>query len=270
MNTCQINAMEIKPADVKRNSQRSSAPFDTVSVLGVPVARLSVDDLIRFIVGRASDDSGPTLVCYLNAHTANLAYGDPAFLELLCRAQIVYADGMAVVREAERLGRPLPERVNAGDFLPRFLWTAEEAGLRLGFVGSEQDVVRRCAETVENDIQGLKLEVVHHGHFERGGAEEEDLLTEIRECGIDVLLVGMGSPRQEEWAETVLRKGGVKVVWCVGALFEYYSVRRRAPVWMREAGLEWLFRLMLEPRRLAARYLPGNLRFLIRARTSRR
>ncbi len=271
MRNRRVSATEIGGIDVRNPPTHPASPRGTVSVLGVSVDRVTADDLVRFVLERAATpESEPVVVCYLNAHTSNLAGRDAAFAELLCGAGLVYADGMAIVREARRLGSPLPERVNAGDFLPRFLWGARERNLRIALVGSRADVAQQCADVLRARVPGLEIPVVHHGHFERGGEVEKRLMAKLRAARIDVVLAGMGSPRQEAWASDAARDSDARVVWCVGALFEYFAGRSRAPVWMREAGLEWLFRLALEPRRLASRYLLGNLRFLVRARAGRR
>ena len=94
-------------------------------------------------------------------------------------------------------------------------------------------------------------------------AAEAAVAAAIRVAAPSVVFVGMGAPRQERWAARHLDDLGASVLWCVGALFEYFGGRRsRAPVWMRRFGLEWLYRLALEPARLWRRYLIGNLRFL--------
>ncbi|MBX3729024.1 MAG: WecB/TagA/CpsF family glycosyltransferase [Candidatus Sumerlaeia bacterium] len=236
-----------------------------MSLFGLPLAAITVDEFIDQLMVWAGDREASRVVGYLNAHTSNLIHRDPSYRRAMEGLDLLYADGMAVVRASARLAPPgVPERVNAGDFLVRFLWAAQARGRRVALVGSRPETVARCAATLREQVPGFEFALVQHGHFALGGPEEEDVLEALAAARVDMVLVGMGSPRQEQWASSVRARGGVPVIWCVGALFEYFGTRRRAPVWMRQAGLEWAFRLALEPRRLARRYLLGNLEFLWR------
>ena len=242
-------------------------------LFGVPLAAVTTDEFIDRMAAWAGEEvvGAPRVVTYLNAHTANLAAEDPEFRALLERSALTYADGMAVVRACRRLGTPLPERVNAGDFLERFLWRMKRDDVPVGLLGCGRPVVEACASRLEAAVPGLRFACVESGHFALGGEEERVLLQRIRDSQPAVLLTGMGSPRQERWAFARGAETGARVVWCVGALFEYFSgLRPRAPVWMRQAGLEWAFRLGCEPRRMARRYLWGNGAFLLRLNQERR
>jgi N-acetylglucosaminyldiphosphoundecaprenol N-acetyl-beta-D-mannosaminyltransferase len=205
----------------------------------------------------------PLTITYLNAHCSNLAARDAEYRAILGRCDLVYADGQAVVWAARRLGAPVPERVNAGDFILDFCRACARKGLRLYLLGCEGGLAEKAARCWQTSVPGLAIAGTHHGFFDE--PEEEAVAQAIRAARPDVLLVGMSAPRQEKWMARWAPSLGVPVVWCVGALFEYSSgARRRAPRWLRRAGLEWLFRLALEPGRLWRRYLLGNLVFLRR------
>jgi N-acetylglucosaminyldiphosphoundecaprenol N-acetyl-beta-D-mannosaminyltransferase len=215
--------------------------------------------------------SSALLVTYLNAHCSNLAAQDTAYREALGRFGLVYADGQGVVWAARTLGTPVPERVNAGDFIVDFCRLCAKEGIRLFLLGSYEGVPERAARTWSDAASGLVIAGTRHGFF--SPEEEESVAAEIVAARPDILIVGMSAPRQELWTLRWADRLGVPAIWCVGALFEYFSdTRLRAPVWMRRAGLEWLFRLTLEPRRLWRRYLLGNSQFLwrvLRAKLSR-
>lgn len=247
------------------------APFDTCSLFGVPVVRATSDDIVEFVLAAVrSREADVRRIGYVNAHTANLAWEDAEYRRALAGFDVVYADGMGAVRACARRGRPLPGRVNAGDFLVRFLWACRDGNVRVALVGSRPEVVEQCRRDLEARIPGFSFCFAHHGHFAPGGAEERETLELLRASRPDVVLAGMGSPKQEYWSRDHAHRTGAHVVWCVGALFEYFAGRGRAPVWMRELGLEWFYRLVLEPRRLAARYIVGNAKFAWRALRSSR
>lgn len=237
-------------------------------LLGLPLALLTRGELLDWLVPPKGDSGrGPVAAAYLNAHTVNIACrmgrGAPwRHMDLL------YADGMSVVREARRRGHAVPERLSAADYFEAFCWAAAAHGRRVAMVGGAPGLAQRCAAEMQGRVPGLKVVLTHDGYFRPGSAGEKALVAALVDAGAEVVLVGMGSPRQEEFALRLRDEAGVAVAWCVGALFEYYAPgeRARAPEWMRRAGLEWAFRLALEPRRLAGRYLLGNAEFLLRAR----
>jgi N-acetylglucosaminyldiphosphoundecaprenol N-acetyl-beta-D-mannosaminyltransferase len=211
----------------------------------------------------------PLLVTYLNAHCSNLAARDAEYCAAVNRFDLVYADGQGVVWASRVLGAPVPERVNAGDFIPDFCRLCASEGIRLFLLGSYEGVPERAAQTWSKAAPGLAVAGTRHGFFTP--EEEESVATQINAARPDILIVGMSAPRQELWTLRWAQRLHVPVIWCVGALFEYFSdTRPRAPVWMRRAGLEWLFRLALEPRRLWRRYLVGNARFVWRVLRARR
>lgn len=239
--------------------------------MGVKLHAPTLDMLIDDVLTLARDRSSTSLITYLNAHCVNLYHRLPEYREALQEAAYLYADGMSVVKAARRLGLAVPERLSAAHFFDRFCERCSKESLLLYFLGSTRPVVRAAAENLRERFPELKIVGWWHGHFELGDLEEERIITEIRAFKPDLLIVGMGAPRQEVWLARHRERLNVPAAWCVGAMFEYFAgTRARAPRWMRERGLEWLFRLALEPRRLGRRYLIGNLEFLWRVRGAMR
>lgn len=242
--------------------------FPTANVLGVPVVQITTSDYIRSVIQAAKNISNaqpqtPLFITYLNAACSNIAADDQAYQKILHQADCVYADGQAIVWAARALGSSLPERVNAGDFIIQFCEAMADQGLKLGLIGGRPGVAANAAAAWLTHVPRLQISGTWNGFFK----DTDPTLSTIRQSQTDILLVGMGVPLQEKWAWENRAALGVKIIWCVGALFEYYGEgRARAPVWMRRAGLEWLFRLALEPRRLWHRYLVGNFRFIGRLR----
>jgi exopolysaccharide biosynthesis WecB/TagA/CpsF family protein len=226
---------------------------------GFDLTPLRQGELIAWLLA----EGPPRAAGYLNAHTFNLASRDKIPLSEL---DVIYPDGMSVVREARRLGHAVPERVSGADFFLRFCWAAAASGAGIALVGGAGDLANRCAEALQRDVPSLRVVHAQHG-FLRAPHEMAALIQNLRQTAPRVVLLGMGSPQQERLA-LELRAAGIPATWCVGALFEYFTpgIRPHAPVWLREAGLEWVFRLAQEPRRLAGRYLLGNAEFIFRTR----
>lgn len=208
-------------------------------------------------------DPKPQTIAYLNAHTVNLAHSEPEFLELLCRMDVLYADGMSIVKTSHRAGRPLAERINAGDFIERFLWSCNGHHATVALVGSAPGIAEAAAKVYAERLGETPIRFTNHGFFLGDAQAKSALEKTLQQSPPDFLLLGLGSPQQErlalEWSELLPNT----TIWCVGALFEYSAGRWRAPVWVRLLGLEWVVRLMLEPKRLWKRYLIGNPTYLI-------
>lgn len=234
-----------------------------VSFLGLPLARVSTGDFMERIIREARSRQEPRLVGYLNAANVNLAFDSPAAARIFLSFDCLYADGQAVVWGARWVGRPVPERVNAGDFVDHFFARCAAEGLRVALVGGKPGEAQGFAGHFLKESPALQVVSIEQGYFSR--EDSEQVRARIESANPDIVLLGMGSPRQEELAAAWSRVGKPRVWWCVGALFEYASGHRaRAPVWIRRIGLEWLFRLALEPRRLWRRYLIGNPKFVYR------
>ncbi|MCH8332504.1 WecB/TagA/CpsF family glycosyltransferase [Candidatus Sumerlaeota bacterium] len=244
----------------------------TVPFLGLKLVRCTTGEFIQWVVNHARDGQSPCRIGYLNAAQVNLAFDSAQAAELLGQMDILYADGQAVVWAARRLGSPVAERINAGDFTEKLLAECASRGLRIALIGGRPGDAEGFAAHFQRRVQGLQIAFTHHGYFE--SEEEERILAELEKADPHLVLIGMGSPLQERcalrWSRRRSEQVGPRVWWCVGALFEFASGRRtRAPLWARRAGLEWLVRLVLEPGRLWQRYLIGNPKFAWRVLKSK-
>lgn len=235
---------------------------ERTAVFGIPVDRLTIDELL-LRVDHLGQRAGSHLICYVNTDCLNRAVRDHRYRAILQEADRVYADGMGVVWASRLTPQRLDERITLGDAMPALCRMAAERGLRLFFVGGRPGVAEQAAARLRERIPGLQIVGTQHGYF----PPEEDaaIIARINEAAPHILLVGMGVPKQEKWLWRYRHHLHVPVLWGVGATFEYYArVTPRAPVWMRQCGLEWCFRLFLEPRRLWHRYLIGNTVFFFR------
>jgi N-acetylglucosaminyldiphosphoundecaprenol N-acetyl-beta-D-mannosaminyltransferase len=242
---------------MREDRQKTSSPF------GITIDALTREEFLERVRAWTCGVVSPRLITYLNAHCINLYFKNLAYARIIDGADCVYADGQAVVWAAKFLGEQLPERINAGDFFPQFCAMCVSEGFSLYLLGSHPGVADKAAGNIKNVFPHLKVAGCRSGYFSPD--EEPVVVKDIVEAHPSILLIGMGVPLQEIFAASRLNEMGVPVVWCVGALFEYFAgVTRRAPVWMRRIGLEWIFRLVMEPRRLWRRYLPGNASFLMK------
>lgn len=233
-----------------------------VLVTGVPVDRLTSAEALHRIE-RLVAEPEPSLCVFVNAHTINVAFRDPAFRAVLMSAALVLNDGAGLAIAGRLLGDPFPENLNGSDLMPRVLHLAAEHGWRVYLLGAEEGVAAHAARVMQAAEPRLEICGTRNGHFPE--AESAAVAAGIRETNADLLLVAMGNPKQELWLSRWLSETGASVGFGVGALFDFQAGRvRRAPGWLNRIGLEWVFRLVQEPRRLAGRYLVGNPGFLAR------
>lgn len=236
-------------------------PFPALDILGVRVDRLDLPDLLVSLCDVPNTEA-PRSIFYLNVHTWNLARDNPDFCRALQEADVVYCDGYGIRLGAWILGESLPTRFTAVDFLDDVCRRCMSGGQSIYILAGEEGVAERAAKQLEKSFPQLKVVGFHHGYL---GTEEEGarVMGEIRRLEPDLLIVGMGSPQQELWIVRNLDMLNVKVGWAVGALFDFVTGKvPRAPQWLAAYGFEWLYRFMVEPRRLWRRYMVGNVRFL--------
>ena len=181
-------------------------------------------------------------------------------------ASMVLADGFPLVVASRWLGKPLPERVAGSELIPALFDSLQYKTQRttLYLLGAMPGVAIRAARRIQS--QWPHIDVVGTFSppfgFENDDAECESILHRINEVRPDLLVVGLGAPKQEIWTQRYQAKLATKVVFCVGATIDFLAGEKpQAPIWMRRSGLEWLHRVASEPRRLAARYAKGAWQF---------
>lgn len=237
-----------------------------VNVLGVRVHDLSTEELCARIVSliRAG---GRAVVSNANVNALNLACRMKWFRGFLNRCDTVFCDGFGVIVGAHLLGRDLRHRNTYADLMWHLAETAHEHDFSMFFLGASPGVAGQAAERLRRRYPRLRIVGVHHGFFDKtaGARENEKVIALVNERHPDILIIGFGMPVQERWLAENLHKLEIRVAMPGGAVFDYMSGRiRRAPRWMTDHGLEWLGRLLIEPRRLWRRYLLGNPLFLLR------
>ena len=223
----------------------------TFDILGVDVTPIDVTGLTDLVF--APVGSGLRVFANVNLHALHLVRDSNLMQQLFTRAHLTHVDGMPVIWLARSLGYPFDRRhrVTYVDWQPEILRRADETGGGVYFLGGAPGVGARAAELIADEYPRVRFGF-HHGFFE----ESEPVLEAIRRFSPDILFVGMGMPRQEQWIlEHWDDLPSCSVLPC-GASFDYFTgVVRTPPRWMGRVGLEWSYRLFMEPRRLWRRYL---------------
>jgi len=238
------------------------------TILGVDIEVMTRDQMVSKL-DDAVDRREQLPVAFANAHTLNVANERPGFRALLKRF-VVVNDGFGVdIASKMKFGRKFPENLNGTDFVPHFLGASQNK-LRIFLLGARLHAVRAAARRMSETWPQHEIAGVRDGYF-RDEAQILDVCRAINRSKADVVLVGLGNPLQEQWISRYGPHLEARLLIAVGALFDFLGGNvRRAPMWIRKARCEWIYRLAQEPRRLLHRYLVGNAVFLYRSRSDRR
>ncbi len=237
---------------------------ERLEFLGLPLDRVNTEQAVAAIEGFIErwDGGVPRVGFTLNAQGVYLATRDPEFARLIRAADLVRADGMSVVWASRLLGQPIPERLCTTDFVRPLAARCAERGYSMYLLGATEEDVEGAAAALTAEFPELKIVGTHHGYLKEPELNQR-VVDEINERSPSILLVGMGRPLQEKWILENKDKLRIPVCLACGGLFKFLAAaERRAPIWMRKAGLEWVYRFMLDPRRMWKRYVVGNSVFV--------
>ncbi len=229
-----------------------------IAILGVPFDNVTTAETLECI-GQMIDSGKPHYLATANVDFIVQASEDVELRRILFDAHLVLADGMPIVWASKLLGNPLPERVTGSDMIPQLLAMAEEKGWKVFFLGGTDQSVAAAAEKTLTKHPRLQLVGAYSPPFKPLlEMDHQDILRRLQAAKPDVVLVAFGCPKQEKWINMNYRAAGVPICVGVGATIDFLAgTVVRAPVWMRKTGLEWIFRLLQEPKRLLKRYSKG-------------
>lgn len=242
----------------------------SVSLLGVRFDALTTDETADQILDWARAGEGRS-VCFTNAHGVIEAQDDPAVHQAMNGADLHVPDGMSIVREMRTRGLDQRDRVYGPDATLAVAERCAAEGLPVAFYGSSPEVLAALVERMPEKVPDLDIAAAISPPFRPLSDEEDEaFVQQLRASGARVVFVGLGCPRQERWCtEHAARVGAVCLG--VGAAFDFHAgTIRQAPRVLQQAGLEWAFRLAMEPRRLWKRYSRVIPRFLIGTARERR
>ncbi|MFB9964736.1 WecB/TagA/CpsF family glycosyltransferase [Sinosporangium siamense] len=255
-----------RPSEDAQRSCPQPVEVRRVAVAGLWVDALTERQVVARVMEALEAGRGGHIVTP-NVDICRAAARDTGAREVVASADVVVADGMPLVWASKLLGTPLPERVTGADLL----WSLSEAaaahGMPVYLLGGPEGVAARAAEVLRERVPGVRVAGVAappYG-FERSAGGVAEVREALTAAGPRVVFVGLGFPKQDRLiAELRPHMPGVWFMGCGAAITFAAGVVRRAPEWMRRAGLEWLFRLLSEPGRLARRYLVDDLPFAAR------
>ncbi|QMV43219.1 WecB/TagA/CpsF family glycosyltransferase [Cohnella cholangitidis] len=238
-------------------------------MLGIKVHVLNEDDLIRYVHESIQLGNDIRVIGNHNLHSLYLVHHNKPMKRYYERADLIHIDGMPLIWLGRLFGYKVnrDNRLTSLDWLPRLLKDCEKHGYKVLLLGSEPGVADKVAERFASETPGLRIKG-YHGYFDKteGSAGNEQVLQLVSEYEPDMILVGMGMPIQENWISNNVDRLKTKVVWSLGAFMDYYAdIKPLPPRWMGRMGLEWLYRLLSEPRRLWKRYIlePWFIAFLL-------
>jgi N-acetylglucosaminyldiphosphoundecaprenol N-acetyl-beta-D-mannosaminyltransferase len=237
-----------------------------VAILGVAIDNLTMDQVLDALEAQIAE-GGFHQIATANVDFVMISVRDEELREVLNRCDIVLADGMPLVWASRLLGVRLKERVAGADLVPRLIKLSAQRGYRIFLLGASEESSAGTAAWMQKNFPSVCIAGRHCPRFQPlEEMDHEDILARIEEARPDILLVAFGNPKQEKWL--AMHRNRLKVPVCigVGGSFDFLSGRiRRAPVWMQQNGLEWLYRTIQEPSRLAKRYasnVVGLIRYL--------
>ena len=229
---------------------RRKRPYPaSIRVLGVPVDGVTYAGWIQRIGDWINLANRAHHVCTVNPEFIMIAQRDPIFFQILSRADLCVPDGVGLLWASKFLGQPIPERVTGSDGVPLIARHAAEAGWRIFLLGAAEGVAARAAEKLRQQYAGLQIAGCYAGSPAEG--EEDDIVATINSSDVDILLVAYGAPQQDKWIARNLPRLQVKMAMGIGGSLDFIAgYVPRAPLWMRQRGVEWLYRLLRQPWRL--------------------
>ncbi|MTJ14893.1 WecB/TagA/CpsF family glycosyltransferase [Anabaena sp. UHCC 0187] len=226
--------------------------------LGIHFQALTITKL-NLLIGATVEQKQKWIIAHHNLHSLYLYHHQPKMQDFYAKADYIHIDGMALVLLGQRLGLPLQRehRITYADWIWPLITDASQQGWRIFYLGSKPGVAETGATILRNKFPGLEI-MTTHGYIDPSpdSQENQEVLAKIKAYQPHILMVGMGMPRQENWILDNLEQISANVILPCGACIDYVAgAIPTPPRWMGRLGVEWLYRLLSEPRRLWKRYL---------------
>jgi len=240
-----------EPVSAPQPSMTRIQGENRLTMLGIPVNAITYAEWFELIDAwvRDVEDTRCRHVCTVNPEFIMIAQDDVNFRNILRRADLCIPDGVGLLWAARQRGTPLPERVTGSDGVPKIAQVAAERGWHIFLLGAAPGVADRAADILRSRYPGVQIVGTYSGS--PAPSEEDALVEMVNASGADILFVAYGAPEQDKWIARNLPRLGARMAMGVGGSLDFIAgVLPRAPLWMQRAGLEWLYRLYLQPRRI--------------------
>lgn len=236
--------------------------METCNILGVNIAVTNLKETVNYIEENLDKLKG-NYICVSNVHTTVTAYGDKEYRKIQNSGALALPDGKPLSVVSKKRGFKNAERVTGPDLMGELFKESEKKGYKHYFYGSTEETLELLKIKLKDKYPNLKIMGMYSPQFKSEvSLENNKILSDINDRKVDFLWVGLGAPKQEKWMSLHQNKVNA-IMFGVGAGFDYYAERiKRAPMWMQKCSLEWLYRLMQDPKRLLKRYITTNSKFI--------
>ena len=249
------------PSALMRSGDSTFHP--EISLFGIKFRNLKMAEAVE-LVENSIINKKRKKIFFINPDCLNKTFSDDAYSSVLKQGDVVLPDGSGLSLACKIIGKPLLENVNGTDMFPFLCRLSAAKKYSLYLLGAKPGVAEAVKKNLELKYSGIVIGGARDGYFDRE-KDSKSVIEEVNRQAPDILFVAFGAPVQEKWISEHFDQLNAKVCIGVGGLFDFYSGRiPRAPKWMREFGLEWIFRLMQEPVRMWKRYIIGNPVFVFR------
>jgi len=236
-----------------------------VELFGLDIAALTFDEATQALAQAAARrDGAAQIVVTPNVDHVVRLESNPDFKARYAQADFIFADGMPVVWTSRLVGRPLPERVTGADLFVALCKQAQAENWQVVVLGGDARIEEEIRQGFARSFPGLRVEILSPSmQYDPDGLEAQEHARRIRELAPRIVFVCLGMPKQEKWAFRYAPTLPGGIILCAGmAMMFAIGMQSRAPLWMQRSGLEWLWRMCSEPRRMVRRYLVEDAKFL--------
>lgn len=238
-----------RPYPTKTTPERDDYTHSRIMILGLPVDAITYAGWLNIIAGWIESRDRAHQVCTINPEFMIMARQDTNFRNILQRADLCVPDGVGLLWTAKRRGTPLPERVTGSDGVPIIAERAAQMGWRLFFLGAAPGIADQAADVLRERFPDLQIVGTYSGS--PAPKDEDAIVAMVNASTADILLVAYGAPAQDKWIARNLPRLKVSMAMGVGGTFDFIAgTIPRAPLWMRNVGIEWLYRLIRQPWRI--------------------
>lgn len=235
---------------------------EKIDVFGVSYSIARVEEAVLHVINHIHELKGK-YICFSNVHTTVMAKNNADYADILNNAAFVFPDGTPIANKQRNKGFIGAERVAGPDFMKNMFRDTQDGKISHFFYGSTDETLKRLKENLEKKYPGIDIKGVYSPPFRELSKEEDEAdIKLINDSGADIVWIGLGAPKQEKWMKAHEDKINA-VMLGVGAGFDFHAgTAKRAPIWIQKIGLEWLFRLFTDPKRLFKRYFATNISFI--------